>query len=61
MKGRWIICVMSYEIDGKEIPKGRMEYSYARFPVNRLWRLATAEEIETKKCHKGNYYNLKNV
>lgn len=57
-KGMWIICVSSYEIDGIEIPKGRMNYTYGRLPVNGLWRRATDEEIETKKWHRGNYYNL---
>lgn len=61
MKGKWIICVRSYEVDGEEIPKGRMKYSYARFPVSGLWRLATPDEIETKKVHKGNHFNLTNV
>lgn len=33
MKGYWIICVQSYEIDGIEIPKGRMEYHTSSRPV----------------------------
>ncbi len=62
MKGKWIICIHSYTLEnGNEIPKGRMEYSYARFPVSGLWRRATQEEIETKKWHNGNYVNIKNV
>jgi hypothetical protein len=62
MKGYWIICTKSYEIDGVEIPKGRMNYYTSTRPVvNDAWRRATPEEIETMKIHKGNYYNLKNV
>lgn len=61
MKGTWIICTSTYTLDnGKEIPKGRMEYFYGRFPVSGLWRRATDKEIETKVWHKGNYFNLKN-
>lgn len=61
MKYRWLICIISYEIEGTEIPKGRMEYTNCRFPVNGKWRNATQEEIDTKQCFKGNYFNLKNV
>jgi len=49
--------------NGTEIPKGRMEYSYAQFrqacALN--WRRATEDEIQTKDWFKGNYFNLKNV
>lgn len=60
--GMWIICINTYYLEcGAEIPKGRMEYSYARFPVSGLWRLANEDEIQTKDWHKGNYFNLKNI
>lgn len=63
MKGQWLICVNSYEYEGMDIPKGRMEYSYAQFrqACSPNWRRATKDEIETKQNHKGNWYNLKNV
>lgn len=63
MKGTWIICVQSYEIDGVCYPKGRMEYSYAQFrqACSPNWRRATDDEIATKQWHNGNYFNLKNV
>lgn len=64
MKGIWIICTNSYMLEnGTEIPKGRMEYSYAQFrQVCALnWRRATEDEIQTKDWFKGNYFNLKNV
>lgn len=60
-KGVWIICIKSYCIDGKEISKGRMKYSYARFPVSGLWLRATEDEIETKQWFKGKWFNLKNI
>lgn len=61
MKGIWLICTLGYTLEnGEEIPKGRMDYSYARWASACApnWRRATQEEIETKKWHKGNYYNL---
>lgn len=61
-KGQWLICIQGYFLEnGNEIPKGRMEYSYGRFPVSGLWRRATEEEIESKNWHKGNYFNLSNI
>ena len=60
-KGRWVICTCPYEYDGDEIPKGRMFYDGSIPIQNKRWRTATADEIETKKWHKGNWYNLKNV
>lgn len=62
MKSYWIICVQSYEYDGEEIPKGRMEeYTSGRPLITNRWRRATADEIQTKQRHKGNWFNLKNV
>lgn len=61
-KGYWVICVKSYEIDGREIPKGRMDYHVSTRPIiNNAWRRATQEEIETRDYHKGNAFNLRNV
>ena len=58
----WEICTKSYEIDGVEIPKGRMSYHTSTRPtVNQDWRRATQEEIDTMKYHKGNAFNLRNV
>ena len=62
MNGYWIICTRSYEVDGEEIPKGRMKYHISIRPVmNDAWRRATVDEIETKQYHKANFFNLKNV
>ncbi|GEM_PF-5472901 len=62
MKGYWIICTKSYEIDGTEIPKGRMSYHTSTRPVvNSDWRKATQEEVDTRQYHKGNAFNLRNV
>lgn len=62
MKGYWIICINSYEIDEVYIPKGRMDYYTSTIPViNPDWRRATQEEIDTKQFFKGNYFNLMNV
>lgn len=59
-KGIWIICIESYEIDGQEFSKGRLEYS-SRIPLNNKWRQATPDEIENKqRSNKGNWFNLKN-
>jgi hypothetical protein len=58
----WVICTRSYEIDGNEIPKGRMDYYTSTRPImNKDWRRATVEEVETKQHHKGNWFNLRNV
>ena len=60
--GYWIICVQSYDYEGEEIPKGRMEHYTSIRPVqSRKWRRATDDEVATKQNHKGNWYNLKNV
>jgi len=62
MKGYWVICTKSYEVDGIEVPKGRMDYYTSTRPiVNSDWRRATQEEIETRQRHKGNTFNLRNV
>ena len=61
-KGYWEICIKPYEIDGVEIPKGRMNYHTSTRPtVNPDWRRATQEEINTRKFYKGNAFNLRNV
>ena len=60
--GYWIICVQSYEIDGEEISKGTMKYHTSTRPVmNKKWRRASSNEVESMQCHKGNYYNLADV
>lgn len=60
--GYWVICTQSYEIDGLEVPKGRMDYYTSTRPImNPAWRLATQEEIDTKQRFKANWFNLKNV
>lgn len=57
--GYWIICVQSYDYEGTEIPKGRMKYHTSTRPViSKRWRRATEQEVETKQCFKGNYFNL---
>lgn len=57
-KGHWKICTESYEIEGIEIPKGRMcFYTSTRPIVNQRWRRATQEEIDTRQYHKGNAFN----
>ena len=61
-KGYWVICTKSYEIDGIEIPKGRMDYYTSTRPiVNSNWRKATQDEVDSKQYHKGSAFNLKNV
>jgi len=61
-KGYWVICQQSYEVDGIYIPKGRMDFHESPIPIqNEDWRRATQEEINTKKYHKGNFFNLPNV
>lgn len=61
-KAYWEICVKSYEIDGVEIPKGRMSYHTSIRPtVSRNWRRATQEEIDTRKYCKGYAFNLRNI
>lgn len=61
-KGYWEICTESYEIDGVEIPKGRMKYHTSTRPtINQDWRRATQEEIETMQFYKGNAFNLRYV
>lgn len=58
-KGYWVICISSYTIDGIAVPKGRMHYHTSIHPiVSNNWRVATEKEIEGKKIHKGNFYNL---
>jgi len=59
-KGCWYICRNTYEIDGVEIPRGRMIFSL-RPIFNNDWRVATPEEVETKQWYKGHYFNLKYV
>jgi len=62
MTGYWVICVTSYEIEGIEIPKGRMDYYTSTRPiVSRKWRTATPDEVETKQRYNGHWFNLKNV
>lgn len=57
MKGYWIICVKSYEIDGEIISIGHMNYHTSiRCVVNSAWRKATEKEIEMKRWHKGIWY-----
>ena len=61
-KGYWVICTESYEIDGKFIPKGRMDYYTSITPIqNPDWRRATKDEIDTRKYCNGNAFNLKNI
>lgn len=61
-KPYWIICVNSYEYDGKEISKGSMHLHYSMRPVmSKNWRRATGDEVVTKNWFKGNWFNLKNV
>lgn len=58
-KGKWYICINSYEIDGVRIPKGRMKYHSSERPIlNADWRTAKLEEIENRKIYKGNEYCL---
>lgn len=60
--GYWVICTQSYEIDGTEISKGRMNYHTSIRPImSTKWRKATQNEIETRQYFKGNCFNLKNV
>lgn len=60
--GYWIICVQSYEYEGIEIPKGRMNYhTSTRQVISNKWRRADFKEVETKQNHKGNWFNLMNV
>lgn len=60
--GYWVICTQSYEIDGIEIPKGRMKYHTSTRPImSTKWRRAAQDEIETRQYFKGNCFNLKNV
>ena len=60
--GYWVICTQSYEIDGTEISKGRMDYYTSTRPImSTKWRRATQDEIETRQYFKGNCFNLKNV
>ena len=60
--GYWIICVQSYEYEGIEIPKGRMNYHTSTRPViSNKWRRADFKEVETKQNHNGNWFNLMNV
>lgn len=61
--GYWVICVESYEYEGKEIPKGRMHRHESKRPiVSNKWRRATDDEINTMQVtNSGNYFNLKNV
>ena len=62
VSGYWEICTKSYEIDGVEIPKGRMRYhTSTRQTINTYWRRATQEEIDTMRYYKGNVFNLRNV
>jgi hypothetical protein len=61
-KRYWVICVNSYEIDGKEFSKGTMKFHESIRPIiNNNWRRATEDEIETKQWFKGVWFNLKNV
>jgi hypothetical protein len=61
-KGYWVICIQSYTIDGKDIPKGRMhKHESIRPIISNKWRRATSDEVETKKNHNGKWYNLTNV
>jgi len=58
MKEYWIICINPFEFEGKETPKGRMEYFKSlRHIMDKDWRRATDKEIEEKKWFKGNFYN----
>jgi len=61
-KGYWVICQYSYEVDGIEIPKGRMDFHESIRPIqNKCWRRATQEEIDTRQRFKGNTFNLRFV
>lgn len=62
MKGYWVICVQSYEIDGADISKGTMKYHASIRPIiSNKWRRATEKEVADMKCFKGKFYNLNNV
>lgn len=60
----WIINQSTYNVDGTEVPKGRMAKMNKKTdrPIqNKSWRKATDFEIETKQYYKGNYFNLSGV
>jgi len=59
----WIINQNTYSVDGREMSKGRMDkiYKGQRAIINKDWRKATEEEINTKQWYKGHYFNLSNV
>lgn len=63
-KGYWVICLTSYEIDGKQITKGDMDYYTSLRPIiNPYWRRATQKEIDNRRFYKGKTYlpnNLQN-
>ena len=60
----WIINQNTYNVDGVEVPKGRMVKMNKKTdrPIqNKDWRKATVLEVETKQYYKGNYFNLSGV
>ena len=60
----WIINQNTYNVDGIEVPKGRMAKMNRKTdrPIqNKDWRKATDFEVETKQYYKGNYFNLSGV
>lgn len=63
IKGYWVILQHTYDLDGKHFPKGRMHFHTSQRPImNKDWRRATQEEIDTKQISKdGNYFNLRFV
>ena len=48
--GYWVICVQSYEYDGIEIPKGRMDYHQSTRPIMRI----SGAELHKKKLRQDN-------
>lgn len=60
----WIINQNTYNVDGIEVPKGRMAKMNRKTdrPIqNKDWRKATVLEVEAKQYYKGNYFNLSGV
>lgn len=60
----WIINQNTYNVDGIEVPKGRMAKMNRKTyrPIqNKDWRKATVLEVEAKQYYKGNYFNLSSV
>lgn len=55
--GYWVILLNSYDLDGVEFLKGRMDYYTSTSPiVNSDWRRATEDEISKRQYNKGQAY-----